>query len=130
MIGTIGGAGGIVPALRQDEGARPNGTGGEDFFAMIQRAGGRVPARHSTAPSENASPADAGTKLQEALAAFRKEATMTPAERARRDVLEKMDLTEDAIEAMSPEQRKATEDKIAAEVARRLAIAEAANRRG
>ena len=38
------------------------------------------------------------------------------------DVLKTMNLTEAAIKAMPPEQQKATEEKIAAEVARRLLL--------
>lgn len=130
MIGSVGSAGGIGIAARAGGGVASGGAGGEDFLAMVQRAGGRIPVRPKASEPAAPHPADAGTKLQDALAAFRKEATLTPAERARRDVLAKMDLTEEAIEAMSPEMRKATEEKIAAEVARRLAILEAANRRG
>ena len=62
-------------------------------------------------------------KLRDALTAFEKEARMTPAERARRDILEDMELTEDALKAMPAEKRSVIEDAIAKEVAKRLALA-------
>jgi hypothetical protein len=62
-------------------------------------------------------------KLRDALTAFEKEARMTPAERARRDILEDMELTEDALKAMPAEKRNVIEDAIAKEVAKRLALA-------
>lgn len=81
---------------------------------------------NSVSPRQTAPEVDEGAKLKAALAAFRKEASLTPAERARRDVLEAMNLTEDAIKAMTPEQQEATERKIAVEVARRLRLADPA----
>lgn len=68
---------------------------------------------------------DSIAKLNDAIAHFKKEASLTPAQRARRDVLKTMNLTEDAIKAMSPEQQKATEQKIADAVAERLRLNEA-----
>lgn len=65
-------------------------------------------------------PAQGSAKLDAALAAFRKEATMTPAERVRREVLKDMKLTEDALKAMPAEQRQSLEKTIAEEVARRM----------
>jgi hypothetical protein len=62
-------------------------------------------------------------KLRDALTAFEKETRMTSAERARRDILEDMELTEDALKAMPAEKRNVIEDAIAKEVAKRLALA-------
>lgn len=73
--------------------------------------------------SERATPATADTdRLDAALAAFRKELSLTPAERVRRDVLKSMDLTEEAIEALPPKERVEAEQKVAMEVARRMKI--------
>ncbi|MFD1786810.1 hypothetical protein ACFSC3_04415 [Sphingomonas floccifaciens] len=119
MIGAIGNdLGGIG---RRSIDTVTTGSDSTDFGALIASTGTPSPAK--APPPTDRRALDADTKLRNALAAFRKEASMTPAERARRDVLESMDLTEEAIEAMTPEQRKATEDKIAAEVARRMRAA-------
>lgn len=73
--------------------------------------------------SERATAATADTdRLDAALAAFRKELSLTPAERVRRDVLKSMDLTEEAIEALPPKERVEVEQKVAMEVARRMKI--------
>lgn len=68
------------------------------------------------------------TPLKEAIAAFKKELSLTPAERARRDVLKSMDLTEEAIEALPPMERVAVQEKVAMEVARRTRIMQGGNR--
>ncbi|MBW6528544.1 hypothetical protein KZ813_17005 [Sphingomonas sp. RHCKR7] len=61
-------------------------------------------------------PVDTAAKLRAAVEAFKKEASMTPSQRARRDVLKAMKLTEKDLEAMSADERKATEKRIAEEV--------------
>ncbi len=61
-------------------------------------------------------------RLDQALASFRKELSLTPAERVRRDVLKTMELTEEAIEALPPKERVEIEQKVAREVARQMAI--------
>lgn len=62
-------------------------------------------------------------ELGRTLDNFRKEATKTPAERMREQVLKEMELTEDDIKAMSGEERKTVEQQISDEVVRRLRMA-------
>lgn len=79
----------------------------------------------SSSAGNHASAAEEATEsatLKEALAAFKKELSMTPAERVRRDVLKSMDLTEEAIETLPPKERAEVEQKVAMEVARRMKI--------
>ncbi len=47
---------------------------------------------------------------------FEKFASMSPAERMRAAILQQMGVSEDQLAAMSPDERKAMEDKIAAKV--------------
>ena len=47
---------------------------------------------------------------------FEKFAAMSPAERMRASILQQMGVSEDQLAAMSPDERKAVEDKIAAKV--------------
>ncbi len=58
------------------------------------------------------------------MIAFQREATMTPLERARRDVLKEKLLTEEQIHRMSPDDREKTETMIAEEVMKRLRLPE------
>jgi hypothetical protein len=54
------------------------------------------------------------------LAAFKKEAAKTPAERARDQVLKQHNLTEDSYKALPPDQKKAIDAEIATAVQRVL----------
>lgn len=63
---------------------------------------------------------EVGIKMKEAIAAFVKEASLTPAQRIRRDVLKDMKITEDDLKAMPPADRELAEKTIGEEVARRL----------
>jgi hypothetical protein len=84
----------------------------------------KLRATASMSPNDNAStPSMPSDKLRDALTAFEKEARMTPAERARRDILEDMELTEEALKAMPAGKRNAIEDSIAKEVATQLTFA-------
>ncbi|WP_242194945.1 hypothetical protein [Sphingomonas hankookensis] len=75
--------------------------------------------------SEQTTAVNADTdRLDAALAAFKKKMSMTPAERVRRDVLKSMNLTEEAVEALPPEERAEIEQKVAMEVARRVKVME------
>ena len=65
---------------------------------------------------------EVNTKLKAAIVAFTKEASMTPAQRIRRDALKDMKLTEDELKAMAPAEREVAEKKIGEEVARRLEL--------
>ena len=47
---------------------------------------------------------------------FEKFAAMSPAERMRASILQQMGVSEDQLAAMSPDERKAMEDKIAAKI--------------
>lgn len=62
------------------------------------------------------------TRLKTAIESFRKEASLTPAQRMRREVLKSLNLTEDALKAMPEADREAAEKKIGEEIARRLAL--------
>ncbi len=86
------------------ESERPSGDGGfERAFA----------ARTRSAETD---------RLDAAIAAYRRESTMTPLERARRDVLQDMKLSEEQIAAMPPADREAVEKVIAEAVAKRLRL--------
>ena len=87
------------------------------------------PAPAPSSPPPSRTDASRPANLDEALAAFEKEARMTPQQRIRRDVLKDQNLTEEALEAMPPDQRKAVEDKIAPEIARRTEAAQEEARR-
>ncbi len=100
-----------------------------DLFGSLGASGSAAPGssfttRHAAADDSGRATEEAAesAKLNEAVAAFKKELSLTPAERVRRDVLKSMDLTEQAIEALPPKQRVETEEKIAREVARRMEI--------
>ncbi|MHA6723493.1 hypothetical protein [Sphingomonas sp. RS2018] len=106
---TAFGVAAVLTGLHQPDAAQPESSLG--VGTMKTEAG----ARSSTTDL-----ADSIAKLNGARDAFRKETSLTPAQRARRDVLDAMDLTEEAIKAMPPEQQGDIEQTIATEVARRL----------
>lgn len=120
MIGTVGTTMGLAAtAVRTGLRGLADGDAPDDFLGLAAIPGPPpAPPQRSVKPEQR--PVDTGAKLREALEAFRKESTLTPAERTRREVLKAMDLTEEAIEAMPPEKRAAIEEKIAEEVARRM----------
>lgn len=97
-------------------------------LTRLQRDAG-VPIRYDddypTAPRTTTAP-QVTARLQSAIADFRKQAQLTPAQRLakalRQDVLREMKLAEDDIQAMSPDRRAAIERKIGDEVARRMAL--------
>lgn len=104
-----------------------------DVFASTVDDGNPARSRTATKPAS----ATIATKpsptltLTDALDAFKKEAQMTPRERIRRDVLKESRLTEESLAAMEPKDRDAAEQKIKAEVDRRLAaVEEEARRKG
>lgn len=72
--------------------------------------------------------AEIDAKLSAAIEAFRKEASLTPAQRIRRDVLKDKDLTEEQLKSMPAEQREIAEKAIGEEVARRLTLTGAASK--
>ena len=73
-------------------------------------------AAHKTAGAR----AGAADSFQQALEAFLKEASKTPAERARDEVLKQHGLSEEAYRALPPEQKKAVDAEIVAAVQRTL----------
>lgn len=83
-----------------------------------------APATKLAATFEAPTAISRGDKLNGAMAAFQRETTMTPLERARRDVLKEKLLTENQIQAMSPDDREKTEMMIAEEVMKRLRLPE------
>jgi hypothetical protein len=99
-----------------------NGPRRAGFDALMTRsAAASDPAPRkslSSAPAADTAPFD------DALATFRKEASMTRQERIRRDVVKAMELTEEAIDAMPPALQKDVEYRVAAEVARRMKVAD------
>ncbi len=107
--------------------AKSNRRGsGSDGFARAMQARGPAPAlpallKNAGLATINISP---GKKLETAMIAFQREATMTPLERARRDVLKEKLLTEEQIHRMSPDDREKTETMIAEEVMKRLRLPE------
>ncbi|KQM38085.1 hypothetical protein [Sphingomonas sp. Leaf10] len=104
--------------------SRVAGTRFCDVFqsAAVDKTGlaAGLPGRHE--PQIAAAGDAESARLNEAVAAFKKEISMTPAERVRRDVLKSMDLTEEAIKELSPKDRVEVEQKVAIEVARRMKI--------
>lgn len=78
-----------------------------------------------TAPRD-LTPEEINAKLKEAIAAFRKEADRTPAERLakklRAEVMKDMTVTDDDLSAMPEAERALMEKKIGDEVARRMAL--------
>ncbi|MES2337241.1 MAG: hypothetical protein V4537_03995 [Pseudomonadota bacterium] len=129
----------MIAAIRT---AYPNNTAGPpatarsaaspfaDIFATATAGASTPQVEGRRATDVPAVPVDTEADLATALAAFRKEASLTPTQRARRDVIEAMGLSEDASKAMPPEQRETVEAKIAAEVARRLRVAGSGARTG
>ncbi|KQN79894.1 hypothetical protein ASE90_16335 [Sphingomonas sp. Leaf67] len=99
-------------------------SGGTGFAAAFRSvlAGHDEPATGGTTRHEGKIATDDAdrARLDEAVAAFKKELSLTPAQRVRRDVLKIMDLTEEAIEALPPKERVEAEQKVAMEVARRM----------
>lgn len=105
-------------------GPPPSSQRSAGAFVLPQENLAKPRATASVSRNDDAStPSMPSDKLRDALTAFEKEARMTPAERARRDILEDMELTEDALKAMPAEKRNTIEDAIAKEVAKRLALA-------
>lgn len=120
MIAAIGPDRTTTPAMRSA--LAPSGAA--SFAAAFEAV--TAPSFAISRPSplrerEGAATANADTdRLDAALAAFKKEMSLTPAERVRRDVLKSMALTEEAIETLPPEERAEVEQKVAMEVARRM----------
>lgn len=117
MIDAIGGA------ARPDADARPMARGERRtaFADMLAQQMEPSPTSLSPKPADTTA-RPASSELLDALEAFRKAATMTRHERIRRDVLEAMDLTQEAIDALPPTERKLVEEKVTAEVERRLRV--------
>ncbi|WP_166753206.1 hypothetical protein [Sphingomonas insulae] len=93
------------------------------FQRMVEAQRATTPPAGPQAPSGAGATTSAvtpGQKLDAAMAAYKREAQMTPVERARRDVLKDKKLTEEQIAAMSAADHEATEKMIAEEVAKRL----------
>lgn len=104
--------------------ARPAGTRFSDAFQAATAEDTTSTALFATRHTATVEPDDSpeNARLKEAVAAFKKELSLTPAERVRRDVLKNMDLTEEAIEALPAEKRVEVEQKVAMEVARRMKV--------
>jgi hypothetical protein len=106
------------------------GNGAADFADAFQSATIAATASPASFRTGHARSAETGptveedesNRLNEAIAAFKKELSLTPAERVRRDVLKSMDLTEEAIDAMPAKERVEIEQKVAMEVARRMKV--------
>lgn len=99
------------------------GTNGVSISAEALRLHAAAEGQSSGSPdASTASNDDTAAKLKEALDDFKKEASMTPAQRARRDVLKSMNLSEDDLKAMPDDRRQAIEKSISDEVARRLQL--------
>lgn len=126
MIGAIGND--LTTTRRTGNASSGNGTA--DFADAFQSATIAATASPASFRVSHGRSAETGptveetesNKLNEAIAAFKKELSLTPAERVRRDVLKSMDLTEEAIEALPPEKRVEVEQRVAMEVARRMKI--------
>lgn len=126
MIGAIGND---LTTTRRTGNAFP-GNGAADFADAFQSATIAATASPASFRTSHARSAETGptveetesNKLNEAIAAFKKELSLTPAERVRRDVLKSMDLTEEAIDAMPAKERVEIEQKVAMEVARRMKV--------
>lgn len=102
-----------------------------DVFASTVDDGNPARSRTATKPASATIATKPSPTLTDALDAFKKEAQMTPRERIRRDVLKESRLTEESLAAMEPKDRDAAEQKIKAEVDRRLAaVEEEARRKG
>lgn len=74
----------------------------------------------SAAPSINGSDSSSDTSSQDILDEFTKWAHMTPAEKIRAQYLEKHNLTEDSLKQLPPDEQKAINDQIAAEIKKQL----------
>lgn len=125
---TVTGMRNAMAAAAQRVGATPLFA---DVFASTVDDGSPARSRTATKPASATIATKPSPTLTDALDAFKKEAQMTPRERIRRDVLKESRLTEESLAAMEPKDRDAAEQKIKAEVDRRLAaVEEEARRKG
>ena len=85
----------------------------------INSIGGSAAAA-GTASATSKPGAAPASSFDQILAAFKKEAAKTPAERARDQVLKQHGLTEDSYKSLPPEQKKAIDAEIATAVQRVL----------
>ncbi len=100
-----------------------SGAGFAAAFRSVVAGHGEPAAGRTSQPERKTATDDADrARLDEAVAAFKKELSLTPAQRVRRDVLKSMNVTEAAIEALPPKERVEIEQKVAMEVARRMKI--------
>lgn len=128
-----------VTGMRNAMAAAAQGVGATPLFADVfastiddgNPAGSRTATKPASATIATKPSPTLTLTLTDALDAFKKEAQMTPRERIRRDVLKESRLTEESLAAMEPKDRDAAEQKIKAEVDRRLAaVEEEARRKG
>lgn len=118
---------------------RPRPLGGEDNPSGGMNGGGGGSARNiptvetsSALPSGLANALWLATLKQEKaereseslLSEFKELSRMSPAERLRKEILEAMDLTEEGLAQMPPEQRAAVEEEIRRALKERLGIDE------
>lgn len=114
-IGPVKGQAFAPPAPKKVQSS--NRDGGDRFAAMANGESaipsGEPPRTATDAPGVARSEDVARpSKLQDALAAFEKEAHKTPAERARDQILAKHHLSEDGYAALSPDDKREIDQEI------------------
>jgi hypothetical protein len=116
---------GLAGARTSAAGTQP-GAGGDFADSLVtavinfqQSSGASAPPGNTRGTGDGPAPAvdaaaqpAASSKLQDALAAFEKEARKTPAERAHDQILAKHNLSEDSYKALSPEEKKSIDQEI------------------